>query len=59
MDGPLEEDELVRRLRVELAPYDPARAEDALEALAEFLVSAYLRRWAQERAGEPDDRVAG
>jgi len=52
-------EDLAERLTVELAPYDPDKAEEALEALAEFLVSAYLRRRAKKRAEAQNDRVAG
>ncbi len=42
-DMPPEED-LAKKLDAKLAPYDPKKAEEALEALAEFLVSVWLRQ---------------
>lgn len=41
--SPADED-LAKKLDAKLAPYDAKKAEEALEALAEFLVSVWLRR---------------
>lgn len=41
--SPSEED-LAKKLEARLAPYDAQKAEEALEALAEFLVAVWLRQ---------------
>lgn len=59
--APKEED-LAPRLQVRFSPYDAEAADEALEALAEFLVTVWLRRQqgvegqqTQERSALPGD----
>ncbi|HBP20485.1 MAG TPA: hypothetical protein DEA08_22175 [Planctomycetes bacterium] len=59
--APKEED-LAPRLNVRFSPYDAQAADEALEALAEFLVAVWLRRQeghggqqAQARSALPGD----
>ena len=44
-----DEQELADKLEVILLPYDPAKADEALDALAEALVAAWVAR--QQAAG--------
>lgn len=46
------EEELAPKLEATFAPHDSAKAEEALEALAEFLVSVWLRQRGRERPQE-------
>lgn len=46
------EEDLAPRLDVVFVPHDAHKAEEALEALAEFLVSVWLRQRGQERPPE-------
>lgn len=50
VDPRREGEDLEQQLRVEWAPYDPEQAEEALAALAEFLVAAWLRQQGGEAA---------
>jgi len=58
--APKEED-LAPRLQVRFSPYDAQAADEALEALAEFLVAVWLRRQeGRQRPANPgEERVAG
>jgi len=43
----LSDEELANALFIKLAPYDSEQADDALQALAEYLVSAWLAQQAK------------
>lgn len=55
--APKEED-LAPRLQIRFSPYDAQAADEALEALAEFLVAVWLRRQEAVKGQQTPERSA-